>query len=55
MASMGLGCIQCREALRPAALLVPAVRRALWGEQKHLSCQLCQAHGCIPTCFHIDF
>lgn len=31
MASMGLGCVWCREAPRLAALLVPPARRALRG------------------------
>lgn len=55
MVLMGLGCVQCREALRPAALLVPPACRALRGEQEHPSYQLQQAHGCFPTCFLVDF
>lgn len=29
---LGLGCVRCREALRPAALLIPSARGALRGE-----------------------
>lgn len=47
MVLMGLGCVRCREALRPAALLVPPAGRALRGEQEHPSHQLCQGHGCF--------